>query len=107
MRKSKYTLDLLQPIVARSLSIGQVLRELGLRPTGGNYRMVHCRLRLLKISIEHFLGMGWSRGETASSHPSVARTTQRIRRTDAEVFVENSPEIVGYRLIRRLLRRGW
>src|SRR5207245_1047958 len=49
MRRSKYTRELLEPIVRESLSINQVLRKLSLRPTGGNYRMVHMRLRLLGI----------------------------------------------------------
>jgi hypothetical protein len=107
MRKSKYTRDLLEPIVKDSFSLGQVLRHLGLRPTGGNYRMVQMRLRLLGISIDHFRGKGWSRGETKLTHRSVARTTNRITRPDDQVFVENSPVICGYRLMRRLVQAGW
>lgn len=106
MRKSKYTKDLLGPVVAKSLSFAQVLRELGLKPTGGNYRNIAARMRLLGIATSHFRGMGWARGETAQTHPVVARTTRRLRRPDEEVFVENSPEIIGYRLVRRILRRG-
>jgi predicted RNA-binding Zn-ribbon protein involved in translation (DUF1610 family) len=107
VRQSKYTLERLQPIVSRAFSLGQVLKDLGLKATGGNYRMLHCRLRVLGIDTGHFRGMGWSRGETAQTHASVARTTRRITRTDDEVFVVNSPVICGYRLIRRLRRRGW
>jgi 5-methylcytosine-specific restriction endonuclease McrA len=107
MRRSKYSRELLGPIVQNAFSFGQVLRQLGLRPTGGNYRMLHMRIRVLGISTDHFRGMGWSRGETKHTHPSVARTTERITRPDDQVFVVNSPVICGYRVIRRLLRNGW
>src|SRR5436305_4930833 len=39
MRKSKYTKELLEPLVNQSLSFANVIRLLGLRLTGGNYRM--------------------------------------------------------------------
>src|SRR4051812_17110069 len=107
MRHSKYTHEVIAPIVHDSFSIGQVLRRLGLRPTGGNYRMVHMRIRVLGIKTDHFRGMGWSRGESKWTHLSVARTTARLTRPDDEVFVENSPVICGYRIIRRLRRLGW
>ena len=107
MLYSKYNRDLLEPIIKRSLSIGQVLTELGLRRTGGNYRMVHARIRILGIDTSHFRGQGWSRGETAATHPSVAKVVQRATRRDDEVFTENSPVFNGYRLIRRLVKRGW
>jgi hypothetical protein len=106
MKRSKYTRDLLEPIVRESFSIGQVLRRLGLRPTGGNYRMLHARLRLLAISADHFRGHGWARGETKVSHPTVAAIARRNTWPDEAVFVENSPVFCGYRLIRRLVRRG-
>ena len=38
MRSSKYTRDVLEPVVATSRSLAQVIRRLGLKPTGGNYR---------------------------------------------------------------------
>src|SRR5438128_609335 len=107
MLRSKYTRELLEPIVRDSLSIGQVLRRLNLRQTGGNHRNITLRIRLLGISTDHFRGRGWSRGETVCSHPVVAHVTQRITRADDEVFIENSPILSGFRLIRRLLKRGW
>jgi 5-methylcytosine-specific restriction endonuclease McrA len=69
--------------------------------------MIHLRVRVLGISISHFRGMGWSRGETAATHPSVAEATRRLTYRDEQVFVENSPVNVGYRLVRRLRRLGW
>lgn len=107
MRRTKYTRELLEPIVRESLSIAQVLKRLKLKPTGGNYRNIQLRIRLLNLSVEHFRGMGWSRGETADSHPTVALVTRKITLTDEQVFTENSPLLHGRRIIRRLLRMGW
>ncbi len=107
MRNSKYTKDLLEPIVRRSTSMAQVIAALGLRPTGGNYRFFNSRLRLLGIGTDHFVGQGWANGHTKFDHPALAQMAFRIGRPDEEVFVENSPETCGQRLTKRLLRRGW
>jgi len=167
MRGSKYTHALLAPIVAASRSFSGVMRQLGLRPTGGNYRMIAGRIRFLGLDTDHFAygrygdrfralsadelapvvasvhtiaqvaaqldmpqkgrghhelaariralgldtshfrGRGWSRGETAATHPSVARTAKAHTFSDDEVFVENSPVQCGPRLRNRLLALGW
>jgi len=107
MRQSKYTRELLEPIVLESFSIGQVLRSLGLRPTGGNHRMIQARISSHQIPTDHFRGQGWSRGQTKSSHAAVAQIALRLTRSNSEVFVRDSPMIWGYRLIRRLLKLGW
>lgn len=107
MRQSKYTRELLEPIVLDSFSFGQVLRSLGLRPTGGNHRMIQARISAHGIATDHFRGQGWSRGQTKSSHTVVARIALRLTRPNSEVFVRDSPVICGYRLIRRLMKLGW
>jgi formate-dependent nitrite reductase cytochrome c552 subunit len=107
MRKSKYTRQVLEPIVRDSFSMGQVLRQLELRPTGGNHRNIVARIRLVDLSTEHFKGQGWSRGETVATNANVARIARLNTWRDDEVFVSNSPVINGPRLIRRLLRQGW
>ena len=167
MRSSKYTREVLAPIVASSRSISEVTRRLGLIPNGGNHRMISSRIRRaeldtthftyrrgklrvatipretllslvpdctsvamvlakldlptegrphrdltkrlrdLAIDTKHFRGMGWSRGESARTHPSIARTTTRNSFSDDEVFVANSPIIEGRSIRRRLLAMGW
>jgi len=106
MRQSKYTRELVEPVVLRSRSLAEVLRDLGVRPTGGNYRYVTARIRVLGIPTGHFLGQGWSKGQSEESDVGVASSTRGRKRTDDEVFVENSPETCGARLLRRLLRLG-
>src|SRR5436305_8599561 len=100
MRESKYSTALLRPIVQDSHSIGEVLRKLNLRATGGNHRMITCRIRVTGLSTAHFRGKGWSRGETKQTHPVVAHIAACQTRPDEQVFLENSPVICGYRLIR-------
>ena len=107
MRKSKYTAELLAPLAASSRSAGEVLSKLQLRPTGGNYRMLALRLRLSGIETGHFKGAGWARGLTLAVDGGVAKSGAKRRRPDGEVFVANSPETCGVRLVRRLRRLGW
>lgn len=54
MRSSKYTALLLAPIVASSHSLSDVMRKLGLQPTGGNHRHISARIRLAGIDTSHF-----------------------------------------------------
>jgi hypothetical protein len=107
MRPSKYTREVLEPVASESRSMAEVLKKLGIRPTGGNYRMIAFRLRFHGITTGHFKGQGWADGLSQETDPGIAQHTLRRRRPDDEVFVANSPETCGQRLVRRLLRLGW
>ena len=63
MPRNRYTRELLGPIVARSFSVAEVLRELGLRQAGGTQAYIGRRIRELGLDTSHFLGMGRNRGE--------------------------------------------
>ncbi len=69
--------------------------------------MITARLRQLGISTSHFTGQAWARGKTVATHAAVARVRARNTRPTECVFVENSPETCGYRLVKRLVRLGW
>jgi predicted HNH restriction endonuclease len=60
-RKSKYTKEFLEPIVAGSRSIGQVIQKLGLTRTGGTYKNLKYHIQRHDISTKHFLGQGWNK----------------------------------------------
>ena len=96
----KYTKELLEPIVASSCTMAEVLRKLDLNhQAGGNYRLVSSKIRAFGLSTDHFSGQAWSRGVTRSFMP---------RQPDHEVFIENCPRCPnGPRLIKRLLLLGW
>ncbi|GAB4511614.1 MAG: hypothetical protein OHK0046_09950 [Anaerolineae bacterium] len=63
---SQRTDDEFRDAVAKSFSLAEALRELGLRPSGGNYEMLHKRIELLNLDTSHFRGMGWSAGQKST-----------------------------------------
>ena len=105
-RTSKYTPELLGPVVARNISMRGVLDELGLKRTGGNYRHIRQRIEAHTIDTSHFLGQAHYRGTTKESEPAIAKLAIRNRTPDAEVFREYSTYPPG-KLRKRLLELGW
>jgi hypothetical protein len=87
--------------------VAEVIRSLGLQPTGGNHRYILGRIRVLGLDTSHFRGAAWAKGETCETHEALARESARRRRPDGEVFVMRSSEMNGRRLRRRLARIGW
>lgn len=56
--------DDFKKVVSKSISIRQVLINLGYAPKGGNYRTIKNRISKLNISTSHFLGKGANKGQT-------------------------------------------
>lgn len=81
---SKYTKELLEPIVNRSESIGQVLDELNLKRTGGNYQNIQGHFRRLDIDTSHFTGQGWNKNNHSG------KLVIKKKRPLSEILVENS-----------------
>ena len=99
--------EVLAALVAASTSVAQLLTKLGLPPDGRPHRVLSQRIRDLGIETKHLRGRGWSRGETKTSHPSVAQSSRNQTWTDDEVFVANSPLLAGRSVTKRLLELGW
>ena len=104
-RPSKYTPEMLAPIVAECESIGQVLDRLGLRRAGGNYRMIGQRISAYGLDTSHFRGQGWAKGRTQDDTPGLKRMAARHRLPDAEVFRLGSTYTPG-KLGKRLRELG-
>lgn len=64
MRRSKYTREVLEPVVARARSLSDVIRAFGLKPTGGNHR--HFGAVIFKAGLD-------------TSHFGHGQTSKRIR----------------------------
>ncbi len=47
-----------------SLSIAGMCRFLGIKPSGGNYKLMHNAINEYNIDISHFRGQGWNTGLT-------------------------------------------
>lgn len=63
--KRKYTRwskELLEPVVKESTSIAQVLTKLNLKPTGGNYSNLKRNLIKYNLDFSHFTGQAWMKG---------------------------------------------
>lgn len=106
-KKSKYTKELLEPIVRESITLAEVLQKLGLGKTGGNRRNINSQIKKLGISTQHFVGVSWAKGQTASSNPAIWRNRAKNTYPDEEVFVECSTYNGGPKLTKRLIQKGW
>ena len=62
MARHRYTKELLAPVVARALSVAEVLRLLEIRQAGGNHTHISRRIRELGLDTSHFLGARRNRG---------------------------------------------
>ena len=92
MRKASYSIDDVKKAVSQNKSIAGVLRQLGLRPIGGNYKTIHRLIMSNNIDTSHFTGQGWNVGLTFKPNKSI---------DDSEVFTENSVYKCSWRLRER------
>jgi Zn finger protein HypA/HybF involved in hydrogenase expression len=95
-RKRTYTDEQFINVVKKTYSIAQLLKELGLSFSGGNY--IEAKKRLLKLNIDssHFKGQKWAEG---SHHKRNKKFPLE------EVMIENSTYQRGT-LKKRLLKKG-
>ncbi len=89
MSRARYTIDDVRKAVAGSKSVAAVLRQLGLRPIGGNYRTIHRIIDDYQIDVSHFTGQGWNVGLSFRPNKSVQ---------DEELFVQDSSYKCSWRL---------
>ncbi len=59
----KYTKELLEPIVSKSYSYTDVVRNLGLKLAGGSINHIKSRIVKFDISIKHFKRTSWMKGK--------------------------------------------
>lgn len=98
--QSKYTADLLEPIVLSSTSMHDVLRALGVKITGGSQGHVKRLIDRYGISTKHFTGRGSNRGPTHKGG------VQRLRWQDILVFNRLQVREHPKRLRRAMLEAG-
>lgn len=98
--QSKYTKELLAPIVAANVSIAGVLKALGLHLAGGNYANLKQRISKLEIDTSHFLGKAANQGVNHKGS---------YRKSPADILVLRSEfeiRIAGLILRRALIEKG-
>lgn len=79
-----------------SLSIAGMCRYLGLKPCGGNYRLMHNAILQYNIDTSHFSGQGWNRNLTFK--PFIAKPISDI--------LINGSTYQSYKLKNRLIKEG-
>ena len=79
--------------VSNNKSIAGVIRDLGLKPAGGNYNTVNQKIKELNLDISHFTGKGWNVG--LKFKPNKAKPL-------SEILVKDS-NYQSYKLVKRLL----
>ena len=95
----RYTESQFISAVANNQSIRSVLKELGLQPTGGNYKSLHMKVRLLGLDTSHWTGMGHLKGK---------KNTWAKKQPLENILVVNSTYRGGsHKLKKRLLKEGY
>ena len=96
MSKRTWTDEQLKLAISNNKSIAGVIRDLGLKPVGGNYRTVNKKIKELNLDISHFTGNGWNVG--LKFKPNKAKPL-------SEILVKDS-DYQSYKLVKRLLCEG-
>lgn len=96
MAKSKYTKELLEPIVKNSKSFRQVLEKLGLNFTGGGQSYIKHKVITLGLDISHFTGKAWNKGTTIFDNDKLGHkhTTESIFCVNSGVFRSRLRDLV-------------
>ena len=97
MSRRSWTIDQLEEAVRKSRSLRQVLREIGLRPAGGNYVQLQKYISELGLETSHFTGRSWNKGLKTGPKPRIPIT---------KILVKNS-QFQSYKLKNRLFREGF
>lgn len=66
---SKYTREILEPLVKESLSMAEVIRKLGVKWGGGTQNWITQKVRKFEIDTSHFLGQGRNHGPQHKGGP--------------------------------------
>lgn len=92
--RRSYSIEQLKDVIKKSYSIADVLRELGLRPVGGNYKTINRLVKKYNIDISHFKGQGWAKNKPIGYKRPI------------EDYLSNKFYLQSYKLKNRLLSEG-
>ena len=90
--KKNYSVEDFKQAVADNVSVAGVLRQLGLRPLGGNYRTIHRMIKEYNLDTTHFTGQGWNVG---------LKFKPKVPISDEMVFTKDSIYKCSWRLRER------
>jgi len=76
VRKTKYTREVLAPVVAKARSLSDVIRAFGVKPTGGTHRYFKARIARAGLDTSHFGGRSPFRTMTREQLESMVRAAK-------------------------------
>jgi len=94
-KRTKYTKEEFVKAVEENYSVASVLKSLGLKATGGNYKLFHHRCQESNLDTSHFTGQGHLKGKTHDWTKKIALE---------EILIESSKYTSTYHLKSRLLK---
>lgn len=92
--RNNYTIEDVKTAVENSKSKAGVLRLLGLRPVGGNYKTIDRIINENNIDTSHFTGQGWNVG---------LQFRPQKEFDNKDIFIENSKYKSSWRLRRKYM----
>ena len=95
--KTKWTEEQFRAAVPKSYSIAQVLKTIGLKATGANYKTIHIKTEQFGLDTSHWTGQGHLKGKTHSWATKIDLT---------EILVEKSTYSSTSYLKSRLIKAG-
>ena len=92
----KHTKEEYETAVSNSSSIASVCRHLGVKPTGGNYRIIHKAIEVFNLDTSHFTGQGWN----------VGLKFKPRKATEIKDILKRDSYYQSYKLKKRLLKEN-
>ena len=85
-KKRRWSDDQLNKAVKNSKSYRNVIKLLGLRPTGGNYDQVKKYIKQYDLSISHFTGKVWNKGLKGIGKPRLLLENILVKNSNYQSF---------------------
>lgn len=100
-KSTKYTKELLEPVVASSLSLAEVMKKLGIKWSGGQQQNIKRRITEHGLDTSHFLGQAASRGDRHKGGPEKKHWSEVLVLQEGKNYREHA-----FKLRRALIESG-
>ncbi len=97
-KKYNYTDEAFINAVKNSFSVAEACRQLGIRPSGGNYKTFYFKVKELNLDISHFTGKAWNVGTRYRNF--------NPKKNLSEILIKDSPFRNSNNLRKRLIDEG-
>jgi len=85
MKYTRWTKEMLEPIVASSMSYAECLRKMDRKPVGSNYKNLQKNIKKFGLDTSHMLHQAWNSGREFKALDELIGTTQIKKRIVKEM----------------------